>query len=110
TEAVNELHKKHDISGHAELLAIRRAQKKLQINDLSGYTMYASGQPCPMCLTAIYFANISDVYFCGSIEEAASLGLGTSVALYEDLAKKNEDRKVVMKQMPLQAGQKDPMK
>lgn len=110
TEAVNELHKKYDISGHAELLAIRRTQEKLQRHDLSGYTMYASGQPCPMCLTAIYFANISDVYFCGSIEEAATLGLGTSLALYDDLAKKNEDRSIVMKQMPLQAGQKDPMK
>lgn len=109
-EAVNELHQKHDISGHAELLAIRRLQEKLQTNDLSQYTMYASGQPCPMCLTAIYFANMTDVYFCGSIEEAAELGLDSAVKLYADLARPNEERKIVMKQMPLEVGQEDPLK
>ena len=109
-EGVNELHVKHDISGHAELLAIRRAQQKLQTDDLSGYTMYASGQPCPMCLTAIYYANISDVYFCASIEDAAAVGLGASVDIYADFAKPNEQRNIVMKQMPLQTNDQNPMK
>ncbi|MED0668397.1 nucleoside deaminase [Bacillus badius] len=43
-EGVNELHKKHDISAHAEMLAIRRAQEKLATNNLAGYAMYASGE------------------------------------------------------------------
>lgn len=68
-EGVNEFHKTYDVSGHAELLAIRRTQEQLQTNDLSGYTMYASGAPCPMCLTAMYFAGIDKVYYCASLEE-----------------------------------------
>jgi len=109
-EGVNELHLKHDVSGHAELLAIRQAQEKLQTDDLSGYTMYASGQPCPMCLTALYYANISDVYYCASIEEAKEVGLGASVTIYNDFAKPNEERAIVMKHMPLKDEQEDPMR
>lgn len=45
TEGVNELHKKIDVSGHAEMLLIREAQGKLQTHDLSGFVMYASGKP-----------------------------------------------------------------
>src|SRR5690625_1819950 len=61
-EGVNELHKKYDISGHAELVAIRKAQAEKQTHDLTGYTMYASGEPCPMCLTSMYFSGIKDAY------------------------------------------------
>jgi len=57
SEGVNELHKKFDVSGHAELLAIRRAQEKLQVLDLSDSIMYASGEPCAMCLSAMYFVG-----------------------------------------------------
>lgn len=108
-EGVNELHKKFDVSGHAELLAIRRAQEKLQTDDLSGFTMYASGEPCPMCLTSMYYANITDVYYCASIEEAAEVGIGGSVDIYNDFKRSNEERKIVMKQMPLEQGQENPM-
>lgn len=100
-EGVNELHKQHDISGHAELLAIRRAQQKLKTLDLSGYTMYASGEPCPMCLTAMYFSNITDVYYCQSIDDAAEVGLGRSKEIYENLKRERNDREIVIKHMPL---------
>src|SRR5690625_4017791 len=69
-EGVNESHLHYDVSGHAELLAIKRAQQKLQTNDLSGYTMYASGEPCPMCLSAMYFTGITEVFYAQSIEDA----------------------------------------
>lgn len=109
-EGVNELHKTYDISGHAELLAIRRAQEQLQTNDLSGYTMYASGEPCPMCLTAMYFAGIEKVFYCASIEHAVEVGLGKSKMIYEELQKTKGERALSMIQMPLKEGQKDPMK
>jgi len=109
-EGVNEAHKHYDVSGHAELLAIRRAQEKLQTHDLSGYTMYASGEPCPMCLSAMYFTGITDVYYCQSVNDAVEVGLGRSKEIYNDLKKLNTQRQIVKKQMPLQEGQINPMK
>src|SRR5690625_4166102 len=73
SEGTNELHKKYDVSGHAEMIAIRKAQSALQTHDLSGYTMYASGEPCPMCLTMMYMSGIENGYYCTSIEETAAV-------------------------------------
>ncbi len=109
-EGVNELHKQFDVSGHAELLAIRRAQMELQTNDLSGYIMYASGEPCPMCLTAMYFAGIKEAYFCQSVEDAVAVGLGKSKLIYEDLKKDKQDRQLLMVQMKLTGNVRNPMK
>lgn len=109
-EGVNELHEKYDISGHAELLAIRKAQEDLQTHDLSGYVMYASGEPCPMCLSAMYMSGIREGYYCASIEDAAEVGIDGSVKLYADLKKSRAERSLKMKHMPLEDGQTDPMK
>lgn len=108
-EGVNELHKAYDISGHAELVAIRKAQAELQTHDLSGYVMYASGEPCPMCLTSMYFSGITEAYYCASIEEAAEAGLGLSKDIYEDLKKPRDERSLSMKKIPLGKGLEDPM-
>jgi len=108
-EGVNELHKTFDISGHAEMLSIRRAQNRLQTNDLSGYTMYASGEPCAMCLTAMYFAGIEDIYFCQSVEESFEVGLGKSMSIYEELKKPREQRQLKIKQIKLTTEQVNPM-
>lgn len=109
-EGVNEGHQKFDVSAHAELLAIRRAQEKFQTNDLSEYTMYASGEPCPMCLTAMYFAGIQKIYYCASVDDAVQAGLGKSKQIYDDLQKPRDERKITMVHMPLEQGQMDPMK
>lgn len=109
-EGVNELHKTHDISGHAELLAIRRAQDKLQTDDLSGFTVYASGEPCPMCLTAMYFAGINDLYYCQSLEETVNYGMKDSAIIYDELKKERPNRTMNNQHMPLEEGQTNPMK
>lgn len=110
-EGVNELHKKYDISGHAELVAIRKVQEQLQTHDLSGYTMYASGEPCPMCFTSMYYSGIRDAYYCASVKETADAGLDASEVLYADLKNPTDERQTItMKQIPLEAGQEDPMK
>lgn len=109
-EGVNELHKNYDISGHAELLAIRRAQEKLKTNDLSGYTMYASGEPCAMCLTAMYFAGIEKVFYCQSVDNAFEVGLEKSKMIYAELQKPKAERTLSMVQVPLNEGQENPMK
>lgn len=108
-EGVNELHKKHDVSGHAELLAIRRAQEKLAIDQLAGFTMYASGEPCPMCLAAMYFAGITEIYYCETVDEAADGGMDTSKLIYADFAKPNSERLIQKKHMPASEGEKKPM-
>ncbi len=109
-EGVNELHLYHDVSGHAELLAIRRAQKRLNTNDLSGCVIYASGEPCAMCLTAMYFAGINQVYFCQSVDEATAVGLTKSKEIYHDLQKPKNQRSIKIEQLSLDKGQLDPMK
>ena len=54
---------KCDPTLHAEIDAIRKAAKKLKTFDLAGSEIYCSCQPCPMCLSAIYWANIKTVYY-----------------------------------------------
>lgn len=108
-EGVNELHRVHDVSGHAELLAVRRAQQELQTASLAGSEMYASGEPCPMCLSAMYFAGIERVYFCKSGEEAAEAGLGGAGVIYRELQKPREERSLPLVHMPLEEGQVDPL-
>lgn len=109
-EGVNELHFKHDVSGHAELLAIRRAQNKLQTDNLEGYTMYASGEPCAMCLTAMYFVGIKKVYYSATVEDTEKVGLGKSKEIYADLAKANEEREIKMVHVPIIEGVDNPLK
>lgn len=109
-EGVNEVHLKYDVSGHAELISIRKAQEKLQTNDLSGYVMYASGEPCPMCLAAMYYVGIKKGYYGASKEEAKEAGLGAAETVYEEFKKPREERSVKMCPMPLEGGQVDPMK
>lgn len=110
SEGVNELHKVHDVSGHAELLAIRRAQDKLKTDDLSGFTMYASGEPCPMCMTAMYFSGINDLYYCQSLEETVNYGMKDSAIIYDELKKERANRTLNSQHMPLEDGQSNPMK
>jgi len=62
----NKVTAKCDPTLHAEIDAIRKAAKKLKTFDLAGSEIYCSCQPCPMCLAAIYWANIKTVYYAGS--------------------------------------------
>lgn len=110
TEGVNELHQKYDVSAHAEMVAVRKAQKELKTQDLSGYQMYASGHPCSMCLTALYFVGIDEVYYCADLEDVKKAGMSLSGKIYADLQKANKDREIVMKVMPLEKGMTDPMR
>ena len=61
--AVNEVDALCDPSAHAEMQAVRAAAKAQGSTDLSGSVVYASGYPCPMCLTAMYLAGVKRVYF-----------------------------------------------
>lgn len=64
----------HDPTAHAEINAIREACKKLGTHDLSGYTLYTTAYPCPMCLSAIIWANIKTVYYGCTAQDAEKIG------------------------------------
>ncbi|MCS4248459.1 nucleoside deaminase [Pseudomonas sp. BIGb0164] len=77
-EAVNEIHLTQDPTAHAELLAIRAASRLLGAR-LEGCVIYASGQPCPMCLSAMYLCGVERVVFAASNAMAEPFGLSTAV-------------------------------
>jgi len=63
-----------DPTAHAEVNAIRKAGKILNTHDLSGCKIYATGYPCPMCLSAIIWSNIKEVYYGTDLKEAEKIG------------------------------------
>ena len=63
-----------DPTAHAEVNAIRKAGQVLGTHDLSGCKLYATGYPCPMCLSAIIWANIDKVYYGCTPEDAEAIG------------------------------------
>ncbi|MBQ9900624.1 MAG: nucleoside deaminase [Acholeplasmatales bacterium] len=70
----NQVVETNDPTAHAEIQAIRDACKNLNTFDLSGCVLYTSCYPCPMCLSAIIWANITDVYYGNTKEDAADIG------------------------------------
>ena len=63
-----------DSTAHGEIMAIRDAEKNLNTYDLSGCVLYTTGEPCPMCLYAILWANIKTVYYGCTIRDNALIG------------------------------------
>ena len=64
----------NDPTAHAEVMAIRNACQNLNTHDLTGCELYTSCYPCPMCLSAIIWANIKTVYYGNTKEDAADIG------------------------------------
>lgn len=80
-----------DPTAHAEVVAIRAAAVKLNNFVLSGCEMYASCEPCPMCLAAIYWARMDRIYFAASRQDAAKAGFDDQV-LYDEVGLPLEKR------------------
>lgn len=97
---VNEINDTHDPTAHAELSALRKASQVLKSPRLQGCTVYASGQPCPMCLAAMHMAGIEAVFYAYSNEEAAPFGLSTA-SVYAELAKPLVEQSMRIRHMPL---------
>jgi guanine deaminase len=94
SEAYNKVVSSSDPTAHAEILAIRKASKSLCTHDLSGCDLYASCEPCPMCLGAVYWSGISRVFYASERRDAANAGFGDEL-FYEELSKSHEERKIV---------------
>lgn len=73
-KGVNRVTSSNDPTAHAEIVAIRQACRNLRTYDLSGCELYATGYPCPMCMSAIIWANIKKVYYSCDYEDAARIG------------------------------------
>ncbi len=85
----NKVLKDKDPTAHAEIVAIRNACKVLNTNDLSDCILYTSCEPCPMCLSAIIWANIKKVYFACTKKDAANIGFRDD-DIYEFIKGNNE--------------------
>ena len=70
----NQVLKNKDATCHGEMQAIRRASKRLGTHDLSGCEIYTTGEPCPMCLGAIMWANIERVFYGCNIADTEDIG------------------------------------
>jgi guanine deaminase len=73
-EGQNEVIASHDPTAHAEIVAIRAACKAIGSHDLSGWTLYSSCEPCPMCLGAIEWSRIHAVYYAATRYDAEAIG------------------------------------
>lgn len=72
-KAHNRVIKTNDPTAHAELIAIRKASKKLGRFDLSDCEIYSTCEPCPMCLAAIHWAKMKKLYYGCTREDAANI-------------------------------------
>lgn len=86
----NKVLKNNDPTAHAEIVAIRNACSKLNTYDLSEYILYTSCEPCPMCLSAIIWSNIKEVYYACTKNDAAEIGFRDDM-IYEYLKGNNKD-------------------
>jgi len=95
SEGTNRVTADNDPTAHAEVSAIRQAAKKLNTFNLSGCEIYTSCEPCPMCLSAIYWAHLDKIYFGNTKADAKDIGFDDSF-IYDELALNPADRKVAM--------------
>lgn len=89
--ASNEVLKTNDPTAHAEVVAIRRACEALSSFQLDGCIIYASCEPCPMCLGAIYWARPAAIYYAAGREDAAAIGFDDDF-IYREIAEIPEHR------------------
>ncbi len=90
---VNRVTDSCDPTAHAEVSAIRAATSKLKDFNLSGYEIYTSCEPCPMCLGAIYWARLDRMYYGNNKTDAKEIGFDDSF-IYDEIALKPEKRKL----------------
>ncbi len=86
----NQVTSSNDPTAHAEIVAIRQATSHIGSFDLSDCEIYASCEPCPMCLGAIYWAKIGKLYYAATKDDAAKADFDDSYIYKEFALPKNE--------------------
>ena len=98
SEGFNEVTNKNDPTAHAEIVAIRNACNKLNTFNLKGTQMFTSCEPCPMCLSAIYWSHIDKIYYGNNRKDAAKIGFDDSY-IYDELSLDLNKRKIPLEQI-----------
>jgi guanine deaminase len=85
-ECHNQVTTNNDPTAHAEVNAIRLACHRLQTHELSGFSLFSSCEPCPMCLSAAFWARLDKIYFKNTRQDAAEAGFDDEF-IYTEVAK-----------------------
>ena len=97
-EGSNKVTLNNDPTAHGEIVAIRQACKSLNNFNLSECELYSTCEPCPMCISAIYWARIDKIYYANTREDARKIDFDDSL-IYSELKKNVNERKIPMIQM-----------
>ena len=98
SEGSNKVTSTNDPTAHGEIVAIREACLKLNTFNLSGCELYSTCEPCPMCLSAIYWSHIDRVFYANTRDDAKNIDFDDTF-IYSEINKKIKDRKIKMIQM-----------
>ena len=95
---VNRVTANNDPTAHAEVSAIRAACQKVKNFKLDGCVVYSSCEPCPMCLSALYWAGVSKIYYANTKDDAKAIDFDDSF-IYEQLSLERDERSIASEQM-----------
>jgi len=98
SEGSNKVTATNDPTAHGEIVAIREACKKTDNFSLNGFELYSTCEPCPMCLSAIYWARIDKIYYANTRQDAQKIDFDDSL-IYSEFKKSIDKRKIPMIQM-----------
>ena len=98
SEGSNKVTSTNDPTAHGEVVAIREACKKINNFSLNGHELYSTCEPCPMCLSAIYWARIDKIYYANTRKDAQKIDFDDSL-IYSEFQKDIDKRKIPMIQM-----------
>lgn len=94
----NQVTSANDPTAHAEIVAIREACKRLKTFQLDDCDLYTSCEPCPMCLSAIYWARLAKVFYANTRKDAAKINFDDDF-IYREVALPIRKRTLKMKQV-----------
>ena len=98
SEGYNKVTTNNDPTAHGEIVAIREACRILNVFNLKGCELYSTCEPCPMCLSAIYWARIDKIYYANTRDDAQKIDFDDSL-IYSEFQKNIKKRKILMVQM-----------
>lgn len=101
-EGCNKVLANHDPTAHGEVMAIRDACANLGTFSLEGCEIFTTGQPCPMCLGAIYWARLERIFYGFDVEDAGRLGFDDR-AFFRELSLPSGERAVPERQLGREA-------
>lgn len=95
----------NDPTAHAEVVAVRAACATLKSFQLDGCDVYASAEPCPMCMGALYWARPRGIYFAATREDAARAGFDDAF-IYDELARPLNARRIPVRHVAIETAQR----